>query len=101
MFFNSQINGDPASYVFLITGTDSGFGNIASIKLARMGYTVYAACYGEAGVKQLQSLQLKNLIPVKMDVTNQKDCELVFEKIKKEEGNLFCLINNAGLNDGY
>jgi NAD(P)-dependent dehydrogenase (short-subunit alcohol dehydrogenase family) len=68
--------------------------------LAKSGYFVYAACLTDQGIEDLKSKKIKNLVPVKMNVTKQEDIDRVFEQIKNERGNLFCLINNAGIFDG-
>jgi NAD(P)-dependent dehydrogenase (short-subunit alcohol dehydrogenase family) len=66
-----------------------------------VGFIVYAACLTKEGVDGLKKLDVgDNLRPVKMSVCSQLDVNRVIEKIKREEGKLFCLINNAGIADG-
>ncbi|KAJ3370876.1 Retinol dehydrogenase 5 [Kappamyces sp. JEL0680] len=98
MFFHSSISSlDASLFPILITGTDSGFGQLASIQLAKQGYPVYAGCLTDGGIKALMDLALPTLRPVKMNVCKQEDVDRVFAKIKKEHGKLFCLVNNAGI----
>ncbi|KAI8911579.1 hypothetical protein EDD86DRAFT_264074 [Gorgonomyces haynaldii] len=100
MFWGS-ISGNPQEYTFLITGCDTGFGNISSIELASKGYIVYAGCLTQNGLKALTNLKIPNLKPVLLDVTKQVDVDRVVQTIKAEQGKLFCLINNAGIATSY
>ncbi|KAI8898195.1 hypothetical protein BC833DRAFT_526166 [Globomyces pollinis-pini] len=98
--FNSKITGNPSSYSFLITGCDTGFGNLTARKLALQGFHVYAGCLTDNGISDLKRLNLTNLIACKLDITKQDQVDSVVDRIKREVGNLFCLINNAGLQAG-
>ena len=44
----------------------------------------------------MEELKKLGIVPVKMDITDQKDIDAVSDKILSEEGRLDVLINNAG-----
>ena len=73
----------------LITGASSGIGKQSAIYLSDLGYKVYAA---SRTPQKLDHIKSKNLIPIKLDITNQKD---INEQISKLH-HIDILINNAG-----
>ncbi len=77
----------------LITGASSGMGREAAILLAQAGYRVYA---GARRADRLQELAAHGVVPVRMDVTSEDDCERVVGQIIGDEGRIDVLINNAG-----
>ncbi len=76
--------------VILITGTSSGLGKVLAEKFSSRN-TVYAGTrdQNEAPVG-------KNIKPIKLDITSEKDCREAVEGIVKEKGRIDVLINNAG-----
>ena len=78
--------------IILITGCSSGLGEKIAESLSQNGYTVYA------GARDVKDIAVKNgnLIPVRLDITNDKECQLAVEKIIREKGGIDVLINNAG-----
>ncbi|KAJ3307246.1 Retinol dehydrogenase 5 [Kappamyces sp. JEL0829] len=87
--------------VFLITGCDSGFGKEMAITLAGKGHSVYSGCLTPQGVKDLNDVGCKHLIPVILDVTSEHDVAQVMKQIQHTHHSLFCLINNAGIVSGF
>lgn len=87
--------------VVVITGCDSGFGEMAAKQLAEKGFHVVACCLTENGIKNIEN---KVALAILCNVTNEKDIENVYNKTKTycEEKNckVWALINNAGLSDG-
>lgn len=81
----------------LITGTDTGFGRLAAEKLARDGFTVYAGCYQESSIQELNEIQ--NIKAIKLDVTSQNDIDSLVEWIEHQGEGLYGLVNNAGIGD--
>lgn len=88
------------SKAVLITGCDSGFGNLTAKALAEKGLKVYAACLFEENAKVIEK-EHENIIGIKMNVTSQSEIDIAINKISQENnGGLFCLINNAGIGGG-
>ncbi len=79
--------------VVLITGSSTGMGKETALILAKKGFLVYA---GSRDPKKLEKLNTKNLIPIKLDITNPDNIKEVINIIKKEHGKIDVLINNAG-----
>jgi short-subunit dehydrogenase len=79
--------------IVLITGASSGIGRQTTLFLASRGYTVYASSRTPL---KLDNIKNKNIIPIKLDITNQENINQVIETIYKEENKLDILINNAG-----
>ncbi|MFW5886195.1 MAG: SDR family NAD(P)-dependent oxidoreductase [Bacteroidota bacterium] len=85
--------------VILITGCSSGFGFLSALKLAEKGHKVYATMRNLSkswnlwNMAQQKHLKLKIL---QLDVTKRDTIEECLNVIKKEEGRLDVLINNAG-----
>ncbi len=75
--------------VVLITGTSSGMGRATAIHLAKKGYIVYA---GSRTPQKLFDLGLKNIYPLKIDMTDLQSVENAVSQIDKID----ILINNAG-----
>jgi len=73
----------------LITGASSGIGRATAIYLAQKGFIVYA---GSRTPKKLSNIQNKNLIPIKLDLTDSKNIKEAISNIDKID----ILINNAG-----
>lgn len=82
-----------ASKVALVTGASSGMGKEFARRLNAQGYKVYGAA---RRVEKMEELKKLGIVPVKMDITDQKDIDAVSDKILSEEGRLDVLINNAG-----
>ncbi|MCE7734034.1 MAG: SDR family NAD(P)-dependent oxidoreductase [Candidatus Heimdallarchaeota archaeon] len=81
----------------LITGADTGIGRLTAEKLAQEGYTVYAGCYQDTSINELNDVQ--NIIAVKLDVTNQDDIDNLVKWIEEKGNGLYGLVNNAGIGD--
>ena len=97
-FFNLKFINDVSNKAILITGCGNGLGNLTAIALSNMGWKVYAGCRTWISVSTLLEMHIPNLIPVKLDVTNEYEVNEVVARIEKENnGELFCLINNAGI----
>jgi len=83
----------------LITGCDTGFGNLTALRLDSEGeLVVFAGCLTQKGVDSLKSSASSNLIPFLLDVTNRESIESAASFVsKKSPEGLWALINNAGL----
>jgi short-subunit dehydrogenase len=79
--------------VVLVTGASSGIGKEIVKKLLLEKMIVYGAARRINEMKDIQSLGAK-ILP--LDLTNEKSIEDLVTKIKKNEGRIDFLINNAG-----
>ncbi|HAX17268.1 MAG TPA: 3-oxoacyl-ACP reductase [Actinobacteria bacterium] len=84
--------------IALITGASQGIGRSISITLAEEGATVILAARNEKKLKEV-STEINNnggkslIFPA--DLSCEKDIKSLFEYIKKKEGRLDILVNNA------
>lgn len=82
----------------LITGASTGIGLATALFLAKQDIKVYAGVRKESDRQKLLKEALANLIPVYLDVCNQKSIEEARVQISQEDdGSTFSLVNNAGL----
>ena len=79
--------------VILITGASSGIGYEAAEALAKRGHKVYGAARRTEKIAPLEPL---GVVPVRMDVTDEKSLQEGVESILEKEGRIDILINNAG-----
>lgn len=90
--------------VILITGCSRGIGKAMMIMFAEKGAIVYANAK-QGGCLEEYSNQVYGtgkIIPAYFDVRDIEKCKEVIMKIKKEQGRLDVLINNAGImKDAY
>jgi NAD(P)-dependent dehydrogenase (short-subunit alcohol dehydrogenase family) len=85
----------------LITGASSGIGKACALYLDKLGYKVYAGVRQEKDGDSLKNEPTQNLIPVILDVTSEESIAAVNALISKEtSGQLYALINNAGIGRG-
>lgn len=86
----------------LITGCDHGFGKSLAHALHDAGYHVFACCLTEGGVRDVESVGSKTLRGLKLDVSSDRDVEVVCQTVERECGSdgLYCLVNNAGIQLG-
>ncbi|KAM4796030.1 retinol dehydrogenase 7-like [Rhinophrynus dorsalis] len=83
----------------LITGCDSGFGNLAAKQLDKCGLKVLAACLTERGAENLKKEASSRLHTVILDVTDSKSVSAAAEWTAHIVGDagLWGLVNNAGI----
>lgn len=70
----------------LITGCDSGFGNLLARQLDSKGFHVIAACLSEKGAADLAALTSSRLKTVLLDVTSSESIKKAVEFISREVG---------------
>jgi len=80
----------------LITGASTGIGFACAEAAAKLRYKVYAGYRKESDGQKLSSLH-DNIIPVRLNVSNSEDVNLLYEQILNDDGKLNCLFNNAGV----
>ncbi|NXR39918.1 RDH16 dehydrogenase, partial [Zosterops hypoxanthus] len=92
------VPGLPDKHV-LITGCDSGFGNLLARQLDGQGLRVLAACLSEAGAEQLRAATSNRLQTVLLDVTSSQSIARVAAWVREHVGErgLWGLVNNAGI----
>ncbi len=81
--------------VILISGASSGIGKAVAEYLASQGNIVYAGARKYDDIKALNNIP--NVRGVILDVTIPDQIKEVVGQIKREQGQLDCLINNAGV----
>ncbi|NXI14997.1 RDH16 dehydrogenase, partial [Irena cyanogastra] len=83
----------------LITGCDSGFGNLLARQLDARGLRVLAACLSDAAAAQLRAATSNRLQTVLLDVTSSKSIADVTAWVRERVGDqgLWGLVNNAGI----
>jgi NAD(P)-dependent dehydrogenase (short-subunit alcohol dehydrogenase family) len=91
--------------IALVTGGGSGVGRAAALALIVAGYTVVVAGRREAPLQETLALAIKKkataarfFLSVPADISNPKDVDMLFSRIKKEYGRIDVLFNNAGVN---
>ena len=79
----------------LITGASSGIGRACTEYLALKGFKIYAGARKNEDIEALNSI--KNVIGLKIDVTDEESIKHAFDFVKNENSGLFAIINNAGI----
>jgi len=80
--------------VALITGASRGIGKAVVELFVENGAVVYANARKEGCFSNIKN---KKIIPLYFDVTDSLACKNAIMQIKKEQGHIDCLINNAGI----
>nr|XP_057937983.1 retinol dehydrogenase 1 isoform X2 [Doryrhamphus excisus] len=82
----------------LITGCDSGFGNLLARQLDLRGFRVMAACLTREGCEDLERLASPRLKTLLLDVTDSESIRRAWRFVSREVGErgLWGLVNNAG-----
>lgn len=97
-YFGSKANIDPKREVVVITGCDTGFGELTSRQLQQMGFHVVAVCVTPEGVQRLTDVVS---LPLLADVTKDVDIENISVKVRdyllKHNVKLWGVVCNAGI----
>ena len=84
--------------VALITGCNRGIGESVALKFFQHGATVYANARKIGSLNHLPiDGNVGKIIPIYFDVTDRDAVRDAFIRIKKEQGRIDCLVNNAGI----
>lgn len=86
----------------LITGASRGIGKATAEIFAQHGYNIVINFHSSkkealALTTKLQAQYKVKVLPLKADITCEQEVIKMMEVIKKEMGNLTCLVNNAGI----
>jgi len=86
----------------VITGCDTGFGNLLAKKLDQAGVRVFASCLTPSGLASLKESLSSRSVVLSLDITDEKSVDQFSEKVIRSCGNsgLWALVNNAGILDG-
>jgi NAD(P)-dependent dehydrogenase (short-subunit alcohol dehydrogenase family) len=84
-----------AQKAVLVTGASSGIGRKIAERLAADGHFVYAGARKDADLQALAGI--KNVQPVRLDVTSARDIAAAVETVTKGGRGLHGLVNNAGI----
>ena len=76
-----------------VSGASRGIGRDIAVSFAKKGFNVV----GTSRKDFIFNENLKNLTPIKLDITNRKDVQDCFEKLKQIDLLPNILINNAGI----
>ncbi len=79
----------------LITGASTGIGQAATIRLAGLGYPVFATARRPEDLAQLGSI--RNVTPVRLDVRNPDDVATSLDIVRTSGRGLYAVVNNAGV----
>ncbi|XP_035426179.1 retinol dehydrogenase 16-like [Cygnus atratus] len=83
----------------LITGCDSGFGNLLARQLDARGLRVLAGCLTEPGAARLRAATSQRLQTILLDVTSSHSIAATTAWVRERVGDrgLWGLVNNAGI----
>lgn len=85
----------------VITGTSTGIGKACALYLDKMGFKIYAGVRKQVDGDNLKKEASERLTPIILDVTSEESIAAASSFIQKEtDGELFGLINNAGIGRG-
>ena len=90
-----------AQKTVLITGASRGIGKAIAVKFAERNYNVVINCIQNEErllqtKREIESYQVSCLAQMG-DMGNMEQCQLLFDKIRKQFGTLDVLVNNAGI----
>ncbi|KAK7494993.1 hypothetical protein BaRGS_00013872 [Batillaria attramentaria] len=92
--------GDYSKKHVLITGCDTGFGNLLAKRLDGLGFKVFAACLTSAGAEKLQAACSERVTTLQLDVADEDSIaaarEFVGNRLPEGTG-LWGVVNNAGI----
>ncbi|XP_063808545.1 retinol dehydrogenase 16-like isoform X1 [Pseudophryne corroboree] len=96
---NKQILPNLTDKYVLITGCDSGFGNLAAKQLDKRGLHVLAACLSQRGAESLKKETSNRLKTVILDVTDSQSVSSAAKWVAGIVGDkgLWGVVNNAGV----
>lgn len=93
------MNSNSNPKIILISGTSSGFGLFAAVRLAKRGHIVYASMRDLNKKHELEEVALRRGVHVnicQMDVTKPESIEILVQEILAKHKRIDVLINNAG-----
>lgn len=87
---------DPASSVWFVTGSSSGFGRAIVEALVLKGRRVAATARDPDSLAALAALYPDHLLPLKLDVTDSAQVQSAVNAAREHFGSMDVIVNNAG-----
>ncbi|XP_053373547.1 17-beta-hydroxysteroid dehydrogenase type 6-like [Mercenaria mercenaria] len=84
----------------VVTGCDTGFGNMLAKRLDAMQFHVFAGCFTSKAVMQLTEECSQNMTAIQVDVSKDASIEQMLETVKRKlpkDKGLWAVVNNAGI----
>ncbi|XP_049274131.1 D-beta-hydroxybutyrate dehydrogenase, mitochondrial [Rhipicephalus sanguineus] len=96
-FFRKLVDGDGKAV--LITGCDTGFGNLLARRLSRDGFLVYAGCLNASSEDACELAKEPNIHVLQLDVTKDQEVDSALDAVKSSLGDkkLWAVVANAGV----
>jgi len=98
-FFPAPLIDSKGKWV-LITGCDTGFGNMLCKRLDAAGFNVVACCLTEQGIRDVTQMSSDRVVCVQVDITKEADVRKAAEVVRSRTDQLHAVVNNAGINQG-
>src|SRR6218665_727103 len=76
-----RVGNYPDRYI-LITGCDTGFGNLTAKRLDQLGCHVFAGCYTEKGETELKKACSERLHAISLDVSSKESVRRALDYVK-------------------
>ncbi|XP_052065000.1 17-beta-hydroxysteroid dehydrogenase type 6-like [Mytilus californianus] len=97
---NRQTVGNYRHRYVMITGCDSGFGNLLAKRLDDLGFHVFAGCFTQQGIDMLNKETSDTVQAIQLDVSKTESINSalvnVIASLPKDTG-MWGLVNNAGI----
>lgn len=95
--FVKLVDGDGKAV--LITGCDTGFGNMLARSLSQQGFLVYAGCLDSNTEGAMVLKKCRNVRVLQLDVTKDNQIDEALEAVKRDLGSrvLWAVVANAGI----
>lgn len=101
LFYSSPLSLNPSKLIIVITGCDSGFGELLSKKFSKLGFLVISGCLTNQGIENLSNIVTKAVL---CDVTKEEDIKQLINQVeiisKTNNAKVWAIINNAGIANG-
>lgn len=79
----------------LVTGATGGLGGASAREMAKEGWQVFACGTNDKALEELGKVE--NMIPLKLDITDQENIDKAVEEVKKVTSRLDAIINFSGI----
>ncbi|XP_075531806.1 dehydrogenase/reductase SDR family member 9-like [Dermacentor variabilis] len=83
-FFRKLVDGDGKAV--LVTGCDTGFGNLLAKRLSRNGFMVYAGCLNASSEDACELSKEPNVHVLQLDVTKEEEMDNALVAVKNTLG---------------